>query len=503
MNLWKLLNTPIEKLFSRKQPQPQPQKRGYAGAAQNRLTWDWITSGTSQDSELLSSLRTLRNRSRQLCRDNDYARGAVRTIVTNVVGRGVRMQSQVRMRRGGGRLDETVNDAIESLWAEWGCRRYCHTAGKLSFSDIERLIMRSVVESGEIIIRLVSRSFDGSPVPLSLEVIEADQLVDDWAAPSSPVTGNQIRMGVEVDEWQRPVAYWLYPHHPGDYQFPVSSKTSRLLRVPANEIIHLYVCERPGQTRGVPWFYSTLTRLRNMGGYEEAELIAARAQAAVMGFIESPDDPQAFVDGQNEAGQSLKGLEPGAIEFLAPGEKFAGFAPTRPGTGFDPFIRTQLRAVASGIGLSYESLSRDYSNTNYSSARVALLEDRENWQVFQNWLVEGFHQVVFECWLEMAVLSNAIDLPGYEVNPRVYCCPTWRPKGWSWVDPVKEVTANQMAIVGGMTSLTDVIAAQGGDIEEVFKKRRRELDLAEQYGLTLSSDLSQQEEEDDGTIGNN
>lgn len=459
-------------------------KRRYDGALINRLTADWVTSSTSADSELLSSLRNLRNRSRDLVRNNDYARGAIRTIVNNVVGKGISLQSQVKKRRNG-LIDETTNANIESLWTTWNNQKYCHTGGKLCFADIERLILRSIVESGEVLIRFVTKAFDGSPVPLALEIIEADQLADDYSN-SCIQAGHEIRMGIELDEWKRPVAYWLHRHHPGDYQFSSRSSDDRLIRVPAEEILHLYVCDRPGQTRGIPWLHSAISRLRHVGGYEEAELVAARAQAAVMGFIESPEPASTFSD--EPYNSSIKSLEPGGIETLAPGEKFVGFAPTRPGSGFDPFIKLMLRGVSTGLGLSYEALSRDLSQVNYSSARIGMLEDRDYWRILQGWLIRNFHQPLFERWLDLAVLSGALNLPSYELSPKMYTSPRWIARGWTWVDPAREIDASVNAIRCGLSTLTSELGEAGLDIEDVLAERRRELDYAASLNLVLDTD---------------
>jgi lambda family phage portal protein len=474
----------------------KPKTRSYQGAVFNRLSSDWLVSGASADSEILSALRPLRNRSRDLCRNNDYAKGAVRTIVNNVVGQGIKLQSQVRKQRGQA-YDDRTNEQIEEAWVEWGDALYCHTAGRLCFSDIERLLVRSLVESGEVLIRIVRRSFGGSPIPLALEIIESDQLCDDYSVGQG--TGGKIRMGVEVDDWQRPIGYWLYPYHPGDYQFSQSYADGRLLRIPADEILHLFLCDRPGQTRGIPWFHAALMRLRNMGGYEEAELIAARAQAAVMGFIQT-------ADGDNlsqgvEAGNRLYNLEPGAIEVLAPGETFAGFAPTRPNQGFDPFVRMMLRGVAASLGLSYESLSRDYSNTSYSSARTSLIEERDNYRILQDWLIKNLHKRIFKIWLQSAVLSGRLNLKGYDLNPAHYHKDKWTARGWQWVDPQNEVAAHKEAIKAGFTSITQVIAQTGGDLEDILKERRRELDLAETLELGFDTTIAAGGEEEQPAEG--
>ena len=461
-------------------------QRAYAGAAMGRTTADWVTLSTSADAELYTSLRTLRNRTRQLVRDNEYAKQALRLIVNNVVGQGIGMQGQVMQRRGA-KLDEKINDKIEALWTAWGAKgRRCHTAGRLTWADLQRLVISGVAESGEVLIRKVRRRFADSPVPFALEVIEADQLVENWSGRIGN-TGNEIRMGVEVDEWQRPVAYWLYPRHPGDNMVSGTPASNEYVRVPADEIIHIGRFDRPNQTRCVPWFHSAMVKLRHMGGYEEAEIVRARASASVMGFIETPevdmpgedaDDADGVMDGER-----YMELSAGVIRQLAPGEKFNGFDPSAANPAIEPFMRFMLRSFAAGAGISYESLSRDYSQSNYSGARMGLLDDRDNWRVIQQWLISTLHQEVFEAFTELAVLSGALDLPAYETLPDLYHAVRWQPRGWDWVDPMKEVAAAKAAVRAGFMTLGEVIAAKGGDYEDVFRQRDRELKLAAQYGL--------------------
>lgn len=474
---------------------PAKSKRGYAGAQFGRTVADWVAQSTSADTELYTSLRTLRNRSRQLVRDNEYAGHAVeRVIPNNVVGQGIQFQAQVMMRRGN-KLDEKTNNAIESAWKRWQRSEFCHTAGRLAFQDIERMVIRQAAESGEILVRMIKRRFGGGTVPFALEIIEADQLVDNWSGKT--VEGREVRMGVEVDEWQRPIAYWLYPRHPGDFAIASTAPSNTWQRVPAEEVLHIGLFDRPMQTRCVPWLHNVLVKLRHMGGYEEAEIVRARASASIMGFIESPeiDNPITPDDAMSADdvvdGEKVFDMSPGIVKELAPGEKFSGFAPTSTNAGMEPFMRFMLRSVAAGTGISYESLSRDYSQSNYSSSRLSLTEDRDNWRVLQAWLIRTFHQRVYEAWLEMAVLSNTLNLPAFETNPEIYQCVRWMPRGWDWVDPAKEVAATKAAIRAGIITLSDAIAAKGGDIEDVFKQRRRELDLAADYGLVLDTDPAQ------------
>ncbi|MEA5529011.1 phage portal protein [Dolichospermum sp. UHCC 0684] len=456
-------------------------KRSYAGAVHSRLTADWFASGTSADSEIRGSITALRNRSRQLCRDNDYARNGLRTLVVNVVGSGIPFQSQVKL-KGSDNLDEATNSLIEQTWQGWGHKKYCDTAGRLSWAQIQQVALRTVAESGEVLIRKVRQSFGGSKIPFALELIEPDLLDENH---SGNHLGNEIRMGVEIDRWNRPVAYWLKTRHPGDYQFNGATEAARLERIPADEIIHLFITDRPGQTRGVPWLHSGARRLNDLGAYEQAEIVSARGSASIMGFLESAD-PDSMVD-DNENGQSITELSPGAIAKLAPGEKFNGFAPSRPTTGFEGFVRQALRGVASGLGISYENLSSDYSQSNYSSSRLALLSERDNYKVCQQWLIEELHQSVFESWLELAVMSGALNFKDYEINPNKYSNVKWQPRGWSWVDPQKEVNSAVTSINNGLSTITDELARQGLDIETVLKTRKRELDLAKSLDLVLFS----------------
>ena len=456
----------------------------YQGAMASRLTADWVTSGTSADAEIKGSLPRLRNRSRQLVRDNDYARQAIRAVKNNVVGTGIRMQAQVRMVRGGGRLDAPVNDAIETAWKTWCKKQYCNTAGRLSFQDLQRLVVGAMAESGEVFIRKVRQPFGGSRVPFALEVIESDQLDDNYTGKST-VDGNEWRMGVECDRWGRPVTYAFLRKHPGDAPFSAPASARHQL-IPASEIIHLYLVDRPGQTRGVPWLATAIQRLHHLAGYEEAEVIRARASSALMGFIESPEGElqgDEVIDGER-----VSNFEPGVFKYLAPGEKVSVPALDAPDGQFEPFLRAMLRAMAAGVGCSYESVSRDFSQTNYSSSRLSLLEDRDHWRALQQYLIENFHQPVYEAWLEMAVLGGVLNLPFYETDPERYRQVRWMPRGWAWVDPAKEVQAYKDAVRCGFKTLGEVVSEQGGDLEELLVARASELEMADELDLMFDTD---------------
>lgn len=462
------------------------QRRNYAGASMSRLTSDWVSQNTSADAEIKNSLRVLRNRARSLVRDSDFAKSALRAVTNNVIGQGIKHQAQVRMIRGG-RLDERTNGVIEHEWRKWGKAKNCHAGGTLSWSDIQRLCLRSMMESGEVFVRFVNQSFGDSRVPFGLEVLEADLLDDDYTGIEQ--NGNRVRMGVEVNEWSRPVAYHFLSYHPGDYQFAGGQiAKKRRIRVPAEQIVHLYSAERPGQTRGVSAFASAIMRLNNLKGYEEAEIIAARASSAMMGFVRTPDQ-ELFEDGTFED-QSVLDFAPGSIRRLAPGEEMQFFSPQRPDDAFTPFVAQMLRAVASGVGCSYTQVSSDFSQSNYSSSRLELIETRAHYRTLQQYIIERLCQPVYEKWMDMAVMAGELRVSGYDMDPDRYYESKWVAPAAQFVDPQKEAEAYKSLIRSGIMTLSQVIALHGGDFEETMRQRQHELATMDELGIVLDSDPS-------------
>lgn len=466
----------------------RPQRlRMYEGARVSRLTSDWVANATSADAEVQGSNKRLRNRARQLVRDNDYARQAVRAVKNNVIGTGIKLQAQVKMQRGG-RLDETTNAAIEKAWGKWGKKETCNTAGRYSWTDIERMVVGAMCESGEVFVRLVRQPFGGSRVPFALEIIEADLLDDEYTGRST-VDGNQWRMGVECDKWGRPVQYAFLSKHPGDIPFATGVVTpGRHRLVPANEVIHLYLADRPGQTRGVTWFASAIKNLHQLAGFQDAEVVRARASSALMGFITS-DEGELLGDEVYDR-ERVSNFEPGVFKYLAPGESVTVPDLNAPDGQFEPFMRAMLRSMAAGLGCAYTTISSDYSQSNYSSSRLSLIEERDHWRSLQQYLIENFHQPVFEAWLEMAVLSGELNLPVYEADPDRYRMVRWMPRGWSFIDPQKEVAAYKDAVRCGFKTLGEVVAEQGGDLDELLVNRQREMQLIDELELYFDTDPS-------------
>jgi lambda family phage portal protein len=332
--------------------------RIYESARNTRRNSGWTTTPSTADSELSTSLTQLRARSRQLIRDSSYAKRARLIVVNNVIGNGINLQAQVKTTRDS--LAQSVNDAIEDAWCEWSEKANCHTGGRLSFSNFERALMGQVFEAGEVFVRKHLQPFGRSNIPFALELIEAERLVDDRVVGTiNPQTGNEIRMGVEIDSFFRPVAYFLYKRPPGDLRFGFLGVGNDLVeRIPADQIEHLAVIDRWPQTRGEPWLHAAATRLNDVDGYASIEMSRAKGQATRLGVIESPEGSSSFADEQ-EDGTFEMDYEEGSITRLNPGEQFKDLAPTSPNPQFDPFMRIMIRDIAAGSGPSYETKSRD------------------------------------------------------------------------------------------------------------------------------------------------
>lgn len=464
--------------------------RMYAMGRPGRTTSGWGPSLTSEDNELQTSLRTARNRARALIRDAAYAKRAKVIVQNNVIGSGIGFQAKVKTTRDA--FHDRVNDEIETVWKRWSKRQFCHKGQALPFSQLERHCIGQVFETGEIFLRKHFSAMPGSPVPFHLEIIEPERIAED-VTPGPGVSANSVRLGVEVDQYGAAVAYFVRTPHPGDLSL-MPMTTMQIERVPADQMFHIRVIDRWPQTRAIPWMHAAARKLNDMDGLTEAEITAARAAACYMGFVEPPPDNDSSFDGDpNSIEAPEEELEPAMIRRLNPGEKFSEFAPNRPNAQLDPFMRMMLREVAAGVGCTYESLSRDYSQSNYSSSRLALLDDRDLWKVLQAWWICSFREELHSIWLQQAILAGAITSIGlgeYGANPEKFEVVCYKPRGWSWVDPTKEINAYKEAVRCGFTTVSAVIAqtADGRDLEDVLDERAAELEQMAAAGLQFDTD---------------
>jgi lambda family phage portal protein len=461
-------------------------RRMFEAARRNRLLHDLVAPTTSADAELRVSLRVLRDRAHQLVRDNPYARQAKRTTQINVVGpRGIQMQGQV-VKAGGTKKDTRRNRIMEEAWRRWCRADTCDVAGRLSFHGFEMMAAGSLPESGECLIRIVRQAMGQGRAPLALELIEAHQLDEDKSGVSDR-PGHEWRLGVEINQWGRPTRYAILLRHPGDVELGLNRRGAeeKHVLVPAEDIIHVYMPERIGQNRGVPWLASVITTVHGLAEYEKAHWVKKRVQAASLGWIRSPEGE--LIGDAVENGQRLINTEPGSWNYLEPGQE-----PVAPDFGpddgqYDAVVRNMTRRFAAGMGCSYSTISKDFSDTNYSSSRLSILEDRDHWRVVQSVLIQHFHQRVFEEWLRAAALVGDLPSPAfndYWTRPERYNAPRWQARSYSWVDPQKELNAVEMARKLLLQSHSEQIAEHSGDqFEMVMAQIALENELKESLGL--------------------
>lgn len=478
--------------FSRRKPERTkrqviviPRRSDYAAGRIDRLTSSWNGIMASADTAIRPTLARIRARSRQLAVDNDYARRFFKMCRSNVVGsEGVRLQVRAIEREDSTGIiyDDAANKIIEQAWVEWGKIKNCTMDGRLSLIDLKQLIVETVAKDGEIFIRKIKGKAAGNAFGFALQAIEADHVDENYN--DNLANGNKIRMGIELNGWNRPVAYHVLNRHPGD-SYAINPGRTQTQRIPAEEILHLFCPERVSQSRGVPWLVSAMRRLRMLGTYEENELVAAGVSAAKMGFFTSEDGEGYSGTDQDADGNLITEAEAGIFEQLPAGVDFKMFDPQHPTTSFGSFVKAMLRGGASGAGVSYNSLANDLEGVNFSSIRQGALEERDLWRLLQTWLIEHFCDEVFSEWLVMGLTTQKIPLPLARFEK--FNKPVWRPRGWRWVDPLKEFNAYIAAVGAGFMSAQDVASEQGMDIEEVYAQLAQEQRLRDKYGITLGT----------------
>lgn len=455
----------------------------YDGTGGGRRALAWMPSNPGAVAALSLAQDELRAKSRDLVRRNAWAAAGIEAFVANAIGTGIKPQSMVQ--------DQAMREAIHSLWWDW-CEQ-ADAAGLTDFYGLQALATRAMLEGGEALIRLRYRRMeDGLPVALQIQVLEAEHL---------PATmnrdlpgGNVIRAGIEFDRLGRRVAYHLYRSHPNDGLLaPMSSSAGGMdtVRVDASEVIHLFRPLRPGQIRGEPWLTRALVKLNELDQYDDAELVRKKTAAMFAGFITrlAPEDNLMGESAADANGVAMAGMEPGTLQILEPGEDIKFSAPADVGSSYAEFMRQQFRAVAAAMGITYEMLTGDLTQVNYSSIRAGLLEFRRRCEALQHGVI--VHQLcrpIWRAWMDQAVLADTLDLPGYRKTQRQYQAAKWIPQGWKWVDPQKEYNAMKLAIRAGLMSRSEAISGNGHDAEDVDREIAADNARADDLGLVFDSD---------------
>lgn len=445
-------------------------KRSYDGAQISNLTARMTTQPKPIDFDIKRGLRVLRARSRHEAQNNDYVRRFLSLVKANVIGApGIAMQARVI--DPAGRPDPLANAAIDEGWKAWCKKGVADVTGKLSWKMIQRLYIETMARDGEVLIRKI-RNWRGNKFRFALQFLDSELL--DVEHDMELSSGNVIRMGVELNEWRRPVAYHLLSTKKTDDDYTHNGK--RYIRVSADEIYHDFLPEWNWQTRGVPWIASGLLRLNMLAGYEEAELVASRAGASKFAVYEKIDDEAPILDPNNQfekdgKGQFVQDFESGTVEITPEGYKLNLIDPQHPNSAYKDFVKACLRGISSGLGASYNSLANDLEGVNYNSLRKGALDERDMWMLLQEYVIESFCEEVKNDWLNMSLLAKAMTIMGRPLKverEENYQRVAWQPRRWPWVDPLKEMAAHEKAFENKIRSPQSVIREMGEDPEVVL-----------------------------------
>lgn len=410
-------------------------------------------------------------RSRELVVTNGYAANACEAFAANLVGDGIKPSSLIE--------DAELRDRVQRLWLAWTDE--ADADGLTDFYGLQAMVAREMFVAGECFVRLrPRRAEDGLLVPLQVQLLQSEMLPFDKTETAG--NGNRIRCGIEFDAIGRRVAYHFRRRHPGD-STDRGEIIPETVRMPAGDVLHVFRPIDAGQIRGLPHVAPAMVRLFLLDQYDDAELDRKKTAAMFAGFITktAPEEQLMGEIEDAEEGTGIASLEPGTLQVLLPGEDVKFSSPADVGGGYEAFQYRTLLSIAASVGLPYHLVTGDVRQANYSSLRAELVEFRRRVGQLQHGVIA--HQLcrpIWRRWLEAAVLSGALDLEELATALPVQ----WIPPRWDWVDPLKDIQAQLLAIEAGLLSRRKAVEATGYDIEEIDRENAADRDRAEGLGLT-------------------
>jgi lambda family phage portal protein len=440
----------------------------WAAASGSYRSTGWGAEHHDADSRLFGHGVITRARSRAAAAQNGIAKSGIEHFVSNAVGTGIVLRSA--------HPDPGIRQALHELFDDWA--EESDAAGVCDWYGQQALATRAMLEGGEVLGRhRLRRPEDGLRVPYQLELIEPEHLPFHHNGPNG---ANRIKAGIEFDPLGRRAAYHLYRSHPGALAWDVGAND--LVRVPADQVVHLFQPLRPGQSRGIPWLAWVLGRLSDIDEYDGAETVRKKTAAMFTAFVTSTD-PEAMGQTTSDDRGFLTHLSPGTVQYLDPGES-VNFAAPKDDSSYEAFMRSQLRSLAAGMGVTYEQLSSDLTGVNYSSIRAGLLEFRRQVSMMQHQvIIHQFCRPIWRQWLRSALLLHFPREFARQPDFRTWARARWMPPAWQWVDPEKDVKASLLAIQGGLTSRARVVAESGEDVETIDAEQKIDRERAEKMGL--------------------
>lgn len=456
-------------------------RNDYVGAGLGRRTRKWYAPNSGPNAALIGDLPTLINRSRAAIRNDPYAQAGINRLVSNIIGTGIKPKSMAS--------DAALRDFLQNTFLTWTDES--DADGLLDFYGQQNLACRALVEAGECFVRFrVRRPSDGLTVPLQLQLLESEFVPIDYNEALS--NGNTIKAGIEFNRIGQRVAYWMHTSHPNEDDI---TDISRLTRVPAEEVLHLYEPLRIGQLRGQPVLAPVLLRMFHLDKFDDATLFRQEIANLFTGFITRSLGEDGDIDPltgrpiiRDDDDLPMVELEPGTMQELAPGEEVEFSKPPDSGSNYPDFMRQQLMATAAGMGLPYELLTGDMRDVSDRALRVILNEFRRRIQQIQHHIfVYQLCRPVWNKWVSLLAISGQIDLLTTdlaETKSKV----KWIPQGWAYIHPVQDVQAQSYAVRNGFKSRSEVVSEQGYDSEQIDAEIAADNERADSYQLNYDSD---------------
>jgi lambda family phage portal protein len=467
---------------------PGSLSRSYDGAV-NATIYDpsWFGSSTSGSYEVLHGWRQVCYLARDLERNNSHVTSWLREVNNNVFGStGIRIQPRIKLvdgrrkDRSSGPLHPTLNKTIKDAWTDFRRKKNFEVTGKFSGTTWDELLMRRALVDGGVLLRL-HRNYPNR-YGFAVQAIEIDAL-DLWA---NEIYGpNRITTGVETDDLSRVTGYWIIDFAQSDLM--AVNTIGRRTRYLPEDILHFWFPQRVTSVRGISTLAPTMIDLRMLSKYEEASAIAARNAAAKMGFyLRDPLHPGPQYEGQRTRpdGTIVEEVSPGSLFELPVGYKFQAFDPGQPNDSYESFRKGMLRTCASGMGIMYNTLANELESINYSSARWGAEVEHEYWRRMQRYYCESVLAEIFRPWLECSILSGAIPAP-FSAVEEICNSIVWRPRGWQYVDPLKDSQAALAAIDGGLSTYKRELMELGIDWEEHLDEIEEERAELQKRGLVF------------------
>jgi len=445
----------------------------------------WLSSIGSVLEDVEQNIPKLRERSRDLYMGSPLATGALKTIRTNVVGSGLRLNSQIDYEYLGMTLEEAEawQKKAEREFELWAESVHCDAQRMNNFYELQQLAFLSELMSGDSFALLPYIKRPNMPYDLRVQLLEADRV----CTPDTKVSlDNKIVNGVEINSRGEVVAYHIAQQHP--YSISHSKNQWKRVRKYGKEtgrpnIIHLMKTERPEQRRGVPTLSPVIESLKQLSRYSEAELMASVVSGMYTAFVKSKNPDE----GGNPLGEMYEDDEQiddgdeysyelgyGAVVRLDEGEEVQESNPGRPNTAFDGFVTSVCRQVGAAIEIPYELLLKHFT-ASYSASRAALLEAWKMFKMRRSWLTSSFCQPIYEEWLAEAVAKGRIDAPGFFSDPmarKAYAGAEWNGPSQGQLDPLKEVKAAKQRVEEGFSTRTkETVELGNGDFMKNHSRR--------------------------------